>query len=857
MTLPGTEKKSSSWITFRLAERRAASIGLVFSDVLRLRPGQAVGIMAANSAEWQLVHLAASSRRLVVVPLYATLSAAAVTQIVDHAEIVALFVGARQLPTVAAVAAACGTLQHTVVIDSDNPDLCADGVQTLSSLLDCCEGPNSFSMAAMGAAAAGGPSQPPLSPASPAGLVSALSVSATVGRTSPPAAPPAAGGWDMGMSTRSAERARLDEVAVLIYTSGTEGVPKGVMLTNGNLIAAVTGFLRANDQFELRLGADDVALSILPLAHVFELTLSLAFLLLGVGVGFSSGNSKTLLEDIRCMNPTILPAVPRMLSRLEDTIRAALAQRSTASQRVFWWAYKKQLRMVTKKKGFDDRRRSAQLDRLVFNGLREAILPNVKIVLSGAAPLPPETHLFLRVACNVRICQGYGMSETAAAVSVGHPCTSAAGNVGGLLPVAQVKLRDVPSMGYTSKDKPPRGEIMVRGPSVFKGYHKNKPETDEALIDGWLCTGDIGKWNADGSLAIIDRRKNILSLATGEHVAVENVTSELVKSPFVTQLWVHVLPGESSLVAVVVPNKLYIELQWAPKYGQPPDLEALVASPEGVLKQAVLADLQRQAKTSKLPPHERVRNVYFETNLDASGMGFTLENELLTPTHKLRRHALAEHYESEVLRMYGELGRTTRLSGAEKALKSALSPKAVSLGTEFRSKKSRRGGGGGGGGGAGGSAGRVTSPGGSSSGADAKKRDAGSGLDALAEEDADDDDALDEDDDLSGDDDEDDLDETDSDSDEEADGKRGALATRKSRSLLPMKKKKAAKKHSDFAPSKSFLVSQFDGTEVLAGVDELKQFTIRAPEGTKFSKSLASSQSLKTMVSSAPPPPNQ
>lgn len=153
MTLPGTEKKSSSWITFRLAERRAASIGLVFSDVLRLRPGQAVGIMAANSAEWQLVHLAASSRRLVVVPLYATLSAAAVTQIVDHAEIVALFVGARQLPTVAAVAAACGTLQHTVVIDSDNPDLCADGVQTLSSLLDCCEGPNSFSIAA---AAVGG-----------------------------------------------------------------------------------------------------------------------------------------------------------------------------------------------------------------------------------------------------------------------------------------------------------------------------------------------------------------------------------------------------------------------------------------------------------------------------------------------------------------------------------------------------------------------------------------------------------------------------------------------------------------------------------------------------------------------------
>ncbi|KAK1865029.1 hypothetical protein I4F81_007565 [Pyropia yezoensis] len=873
LTVPGNEKKSSSWITFRLAERRASSIGMVFSDVLRLTPGQAVGIMAANSAEWQLVHLAASSRRLVVVPLYATLSASAVAQIVDHAEIVALFVGARQLPTVSTVRAQCGTLQHTVVIDSESPDLAVDGVQTLSTLLDCCEGPNSFSTATMfaspstsgasppGLSPNGAPSAPfgssrsssqgahrSLSPTSPSGLVSAPSASPAVGRGSPRAAPVG----DSAKSARNAERARLDEVAVLIYTSGTGGVPKGVMLTNGNLIAAVTGFMRANDQFELRLGADDVALSILPLAHVFELTLSLAFLLLGVGVGFSSGNSKTLLEDIRCMNPTILPAVPRMLSRVEDTIRAALAQRSTASQRVFWWAYKKQLRMVTKRKGFDDRRRSAQLDRLVFNGLREAILPNVKIVLSGAAPLPPETHLFLRVACNVRICQGYGMSETAAAVSVGHPCTSAAGNVGGLLPVAQVKLRDVPSMGYTSKDKPPRGEIMVRGPSVFKGYHKNKPETDEALIDGWLCTGDIGKWNADGSLAIIDRRKNILSLATGEHVAVENVTSELVKSPFVTQLWIHVSPGESVLVAVVVPNKLYIELQWAPKYGHPPSLETLVASPEAQLKQAVLSDLQRQAKVSKLPPHERVRNVSFETNLDASGMGFTMENELLTPTHKLRRPALAERYESEVLRMYGELGRSTRLSGAEKALKSALSPKAVGLTTEFRSKKSRRGGGGG----AGASMGSVASPGGSSSGADARKRDGGSVLDSLVEEDGEEDDVLEDDDDLSGDDDDDDLEESDSDSDEEADGKRGALSTRKSRSLLPMKKKKAAKKHPDFAPSKSFLVSQFDGTEKLPGVDEIKQFTIRAPEGA-FSKSLAASQSFKTMASSAPPPPNQ
>ena len=867
LTSSSNDKKSSSWITFRLAERRASDIAVVMSSVLRLKPGQAIGILAANCAEWQLVHLAASSRRLVVVPLYTTLSVSAAAEIVDHAEIVALFVGARQLATASAVASQCSTLHRTVVIDSDNTDLCTDSVQTLAFLLDSCEGPDSFSPASLSpilstsnaspldfspktaSSAAFGPlSSSSLGVTSAPGSPSGLVLSPSAAPQSPRAVSPRAAVLRRdATNARNAERARLDEVALLLYTSGTAGVPKGVMLTNANLIAAVTGFMRANDQFELRLGPDDVALSVLPLAHVFELTLSLAFMLLGVGVGFSSGNAKTLLEDIRSMSPTVLPAVPRMLTRVEDTIRAALAQRSTASQRVFWWAYKKQLRMVTKRKGFDDRRRSAQLDRLVFNGLRDAILPSVKVVLSGAAPLPPETHLFLRVACNVRVCQGYGMSETAAAVSVGHPCTSATGNVGGLLPVAQVKLRDVPSMGYTSKDKPPRGEIMVRGPTVFKGYHKNQAETNEVLVDGWLCTGDIGKWNADGSLAIIDRRKNILSLATGEHVAVENVTSELVKSPFVTQLWVHVAPGESKLVAVVVPNKLYIELQWAPKYGQPPDLAALVASPDGALKQAVLSDLQRQAKSSHLAPFERVHNIWFETALDASGLGFTMENDLMTPTHKLRRPALTERYAAEVLAMYGDMGRAKHLSGAEKALKSGPSPDSGGQ-SELRTKRCRRGGGGGGG---------VTSPGGdSSSSADTRGRD----LSDTHDDDGDSVDSVEDEDDLFGEDDVDFLDESDSgDSDEETDGKRGgSLSARKSRPLLPMKKKKAAKKQqvSGLAPSKSFIVSQFDGTEKL-GVEEIRQFTIRAPEGTKFSKNLVPSRSFKTVPSGHPPPSNQ
>eukprot|EP00168_Porphyra_purpurea_P016952 TRINITY_DN5668_c1_g1_i1.p1 TRINITY_DN5668_c1_g1~~TRINITY_DN5668_c1_g1_i1.p1 ORF type:complete len:512 (-),score=116.52 TRINITY_DN5668_c1_g1_i1:342-1877(-) len=362
---------------------------------------------------------------------------------------------------------------------------------------------------------------------------------------------------------------------------------------------------------------------------------------------------------------------------------------------------------------------------------------------------------------------------------------------GGLLPVAQVKLRDVPSMGYTSKDKPPRGEIMVRGPTVFKGYHKNQAETDEVLVDGWLCTGDIGKWNADGSLAIIDRRKNILSLATGEHVAVENVTSELVKSPFVTQMWVHVAPGQSALVAVVVPNKLYIELQWAPKYGQPPDLEVLVASPDGELKQAVLNDLQRQAKSSRLASFERVRNICFETRMDASGLGFTVENDLMTPTHKLRRSALTDRYAEEVLTMYGDMGRVTRLGGAEKALKSGLSPESGGE-PEVRAKRSRRSGGGGGGGSSGGGGGGgVLSPGDSScSSADPRGQD----LSDTHDDDGESVD-LDDEDDLFGDDDEDSLDESDSgDSDEDAASKRGgSLSARKSRPLLPMKKKKAEK----------------------------------------------------------------
>jgi len=228
------------------------------------------------------------------------------------------------------------------------------------------------------------------------------------------------------------------------------------------------------------------------------------------------------------------------------------------------------------------------------------------------------------------------------------------GSVGPPMPTTEVKLVDVPEMGYTTAANK-SGEVCTRSPCNFRGYHKNAEETAKVLeADGWLHTGDIGRWNADGTLSIIDRKKNIFKLSQGEYVAAEKIEMILSKSKYISQPWVYGNSFFPMLVAVVTPD--YAELRKAAAEGgwDTARLSELASRPEA--RKFVMAQMEAEAKAAKLKSFEVPKAVYLESTLNELNQGFNVENDCLTPTFKLKRPQLLKKYGEEIDQMYVSLG---------------------------------------------------------------------------------------------------------------------------------------------------------------------------------------------------------
>ena len=218
----------------------------------------------------------------------------------------------------------------------------------------------------------------------------------------------------------------------------------------------------------------------------------------------------------------------------------------------------------------------ALFDRLVFSKIRAKIGGRVRAMITGASPISPEVFDFLRVCFTRDIVEGYGMTETACAITLTMPGDPTAGHVGGPVTACEVKLDDIPEMGYTNADRPfPRGEICVRGPCNFRGYHKDEAQTREVVdADGWVHTGDVGMWIEGGRLRVIDRKKNIFKLSQGEYVAPEKIEQVYQRSPLLQQVFVYGDSLSPCLVAVGVPDP-EVFLPWAKRQGRDNNLEDL------------------------------------------------------------------------------------------------------------------------------------------------------------------------------------------------------------------------------------------------------------------------------------------
>uniref|UniRef100_A0A674JUT2 Arachidonate--CoA ligase n=1 Tax=Terrapene triunguis TaxID=2587831 RepID=A0A674JUT2_9SAUR len=414
--------------------------------------------------------------------------------------------------------------------------------------------------------------------------------------------------------------------------------PKGAMLTHRNVVADFSGFLKVTES-QWAPTCEDVHISYLPLAHMFERMVQSVVYCHGGRIGFFQGDIRLLSDDMKALRPTIFPVVPRLLNRMYDKI---FSQADTPLKR---WL----LEFAAKRKKAEVQsgiiRNDSLWDKLFFNKIQASLGGCVRMIVTGAAPASPTVLGFLRAALGCQVYEGYGQTECTAGCTFTTPGDWTSGHVGAPLPCNLIKLMDVEEMNYfASKGE---GEICVKGPNVFKGYLKDDEKTAEALDkEGWLHTGDIGKWLPTGTLKIIDRKKHIFKLAQGEYIAPEKIENIYIRSEPIAQIYVHGDSLQAFLVGIVVPDSEVMP-GWARKRGFEGTYAELCKNTE--LTQAIMEDMVRLGKEGGLHSFEQVKTIYIHSDM------FSIQNGLLTPTLKARRRELRDYFKKQIEELYSSV----------------------------------------------------------------------------------------------------------------------------------------------------------------------------------------------------------
>ncbi|XP_041426043.1 long-chain-fatty-acid--CoA ligase 5 isoform X2 [Xenopus laevis] len=321
------------------------------------------------------------------------------------------------------------------------------------------------------------------------------------------------------------------DLSLVCFTSGTTGDPKGAMLTHENIVADATGFIKNTESTFMPL-TSDIAISYLPMAHMFERVVQTVMYHSGGKVGFFQGDVRLLTDDMQVLRPTLFPTVPRLLNRIYDKIQSGA--QTPLKKRLLEFAVARKFAEV--KQGIV--RNDSIWDKYIFKKVQDTMGGRVRVMVTAAAPISENVLSFLRAALGCQIFEAYGQTECAAGCTFSTPGDCTAGHVGAPLPCNLVKLVDVADMNYFSSNG--EGEVCIKGTNVFTGYLKDPEKTAEALdSEGWLHTGDIGKWLPNGTLKIVDRKKNIFKLAQGEYIAPEKIENVYVRSSPVAQVFVH------------------------------------------------------------------------------------------------------------------------------------------------------------------------------------------------------------------------------------------------------------------------------------------------------------------------------
>ncbi|TVU24850.1 hypothetical protein EJB05_27310 [Eragrostis curvula] len=547
------------WLTYEEVYQKVLRIGSAIRS-FGVKPGGHCGIYGSNCPEWVMAMQACNSQGICYVPLYDTLGANAVEFILDHAEISVAFVQESKIKSTLAAVQKCRTHLRAIVSFGD----VTSEQKTESEKL----GISCFSWGEF---------------------------------------------YFMGKQNEDLPKKHKDEVCTIMYTSGTTGDPKGVIITNRAIIAGVSTtdhLLKETDKVDIRY----------------------------------------LMEDVHVMKPTIFCGVPRVYDRIYTGINQKIQSGGMIARHLFQYAYN--YKLFNMRNGLKQHEASPFFDKIVFNKIKEGLGGRIRLMLAGAAPLPRHIEEFLRVtSCSVLV-QGYGLTESCSGcfTSIAN-VFSMIGTVGPPVTTIEARLESIPEMGYDALSDLPRGEICLRGSTLFSGYYKRPDLTEEVLSDGWFHTGDIGEWQSDGTMKIIDRKKNIFKLSQGEYVAVEVLESAYMQSPLVASVWVYGNSFESFLVAVVVPERQALE-EWAAANNKSGDFAELCNDLKA--KGYFQDELNKTGKKLGLRGFEMLKAVHLEP------VPFSIEKDLITPTFKLKRPQLLKYYKDRIDQMYKEAkeGRT-------------------------------------------------------------------------------------------------------------------------------------------------------------------------------------------------------
>ena len=434
-----------------------------------------------------------------------------------------------------------------------------------------------------------------------------------------------------------------DTIMTICYTSGTTGNPKGVMLSQRNLISVLETVIRDSS---VPLDEFGTHISFLPLAHIFERMVISCFMGVAAKIGFVSGSIKTtLMEDMNLLGPTLLFTVPRVLQTIRKKIFDGFDALNTWKKKLAYKAYHTKLENY-KKYGIITH---AFYDQLVFKKIRAMFGNRLKTILCASAPMPKELADDFKVILSIPIIEGLGMTELAGSAfcTSYHDLTNF--TAGGVTGGVRMIIKSVPDLGYTIDDvidgiNCPAGEICLKGPLIFDGYYKNDEENEKSFDkDGYFHTGDVGRIfpNLGNGLKIVDRVKEIFKLSQGEYIIPAKLETVYSKSNFIQQIMIYGNSSMNNIIAIICPDKK----RCADALGI--SVEELVKDEENKeLQNLFIDDLLKLANEAKFNGLEKVKYVLITFE------GFTVSNTCMTPTMNIVRKKVELRFKNRIDKIY-------------------------------------------------------------------------------------------------------------------------------------------------------------------------------------------------------------